>query len=69
MKVSDYIVSVLEQEGVRDVFGIPGVGCGHFTDSLSKSAIRNHLTYHEQGAAFAACAYGQASGNIGVVAA
>lgn len=66
MKISDYIVSVLEKEGVTDIFGIPGVGCGHLTDSLRKSGIRNHITYHEQGAAFAACAYGQASGNIGV---
>lgn len=66
MKVSDYIVSVLERENVTDIFGIPGVGCGHFTDSLKKSSIRNHVTYHEQGAAFAACAFGQASGNIGV---
>lgn len=66
MKVSDYIVGVLEKENVTDIFGVPGVGCGHFTDSLIRSSIRNHLTYHEQGAAFAACAYGQASGNIGV---
>lgn len=66
MKISDYIVNVLEKEKVTDIFGIPGVGCGHFTDSLKKSGIRNHITYHEQGAAFAACAYGQASGNIGV---
>ena len=66
MKVSDYIVSVLQEEKILDVFGIPGVGCGHFTDSLSRSNIHNHITYHEQGAAFAACAYGQASKNIGV---
>lgn len=66
MKISDYIVSILEREGVTDVFGIPGVGCGHFTDSLRKSGIRSHIAYHEQGAAFAACAYGQASGNLGV---
>lgn len=66
MKVSDYIINVLEKEDITDIFGIPGVGCGHFTDSLKKSGIRNHITYHEQGAAFAACAYGQASKNLGV---
>lgn len=66
MKVSDYIVRILEKENVTDIFGIPGVGCGHFTDSLRKSGIHNHVTYHEQGAAFAACAYGQATGNLGV---
>ena len=66
MKASDYIVKYLESEGIRDVFGIPGVGCGHFVNSLRHSGIRNHLMYHEQGAAFAACAYGQASKKIGV---
>lgn len=66
MKVSDYVVSVLEKENVTDIFGIPGVGCGHFTDSLKGSGIRNHIVYHEQGAAFAACAYGQATKNLGV---
>lgn len=66
MKVSDYIVRILEKENVTDIFGIPGVGCGHFTDSLKKSGLHNHVTYHEQGAAFAACAYAQATGNLGV---
>lgn len=66
MKVSDYVVKLLEAHGITDVFGIPGVGCGHFLDSLIESGIRNHLVYHEQGAAFAACGYAQASNNIGM---
>lgn len=66
MKVSDHVVSILERENVRDVFGIPGVGCGHFTDSLSRSSIANHIVYHEQGAAFMASAYGQATKDLGV---
>lgn len=66
MKVSDYIVSFLENERITDIFGYPGVGCGHLMDSLSRSPIMSHLVYHEQAAAFAACSYAQASHKIGI---
>ena len=66
MKVSDFIVSFLESEGITDVFGYPGVGCGHLMDSLSKSSIKSHLVYHEQAASFAACSYAQASHKVGL---
>lgn len=67
MKVSDYIVSLLKEKGVTDVFGYPGVGCGHFMESLSKTDIISHMVYHEQAAAFAACSYAQAAHKIGIV--
>lgn len=66
MKVSDYIIRFLEDNGITDVFGYPGVGCGHFMDSLSRSSIKSHLVYHEQAAAFAACSYAQASRKVGI---
>lgn len=66
MKVSDYIVLFLQDQGITDVFGYPGVGCGHLMDSLSRSDIRSHLVYHEQAAAFAACSYAQASHKVGI---
>lgn len=66
MKVSDYIVKFLEDRGITDIFGIPGVGCGHFMNSLINSKIASHLVYHEQAAAFAACAYGQVSHRPGI---
>ena len=65
MKVSDYMVQFLEEKGIRDVFGIPGVGCGHFMDSMIGSSIKSHLVYHEQAAAFAAGAYAQAAYRAG----
>ncbi len=65
MKVSDYMVRFLEEQGVTDVFGIPGVGCGHFMNSMIGSKITSHLTYHEQGAAFAACGYAQTARRAG----
>lgn len=68
MKVSDYIVKFLEGQGVTDMFGLPGVGVGHFMNSLItlNSPIRSHLVYNEQGAAFAACGYAQSSHRVGV---
>lgn len=66
MKVSDYIVRLLESHDVTDVFGYPGVGCGHLMNSLKSSSISSHLVYHEQAAAFAACSYAQASKKTGI---
>ena len=66
MKVSDYIVSFLEEREITDVFGYPGGMVTHLMDSLSGSRVRSHLTYHEQGAAFAACGWAQESGKTGV---
>jgi len=66
VKVSDYIVWFLEKKGITDIFGYPGIGCGHFMDSLSRSSITSHLVYHEQAAAFAACSYAQASHKVGI---
>ncbi len=66
MKVSDYIVKFLEEHCVEDVFGYPGVGCGHLMNSIKGSTIKNHLVYNEQGAAFAVCSYAQASHKVGV---
>lgn len=68
MKTSDYIVSYLIEKGITDVFGYPGGMVTHLLDSLDKykNQISAHLTYHEQGAAFAACGYAQVSGRPGV---
>lgn len=68
MKASDLIVEFLIGKGISDVFGYPGGMVTHLMDSLNKYSgkIRSHLTYHEQGAAFAACGYAQASGKTGV---
>lgn len=66
MKASDYIVEYLLKKNITDVFGYPGGMVTHLMDSFSKSPIRSHVTYHEQGAAFAACGYAQETGKIGV---
>lgn len=68
MKISDYIVEFLINKNVKDIFGYPGGMVTHFMDSLDKYSdkINVHLSYHEQGAAFAACGYAQVSNVPGV---
>lgn len=68
MKASDYIVDFLIQKGISDVFGYPGGMVVHLISSLSERSdeIRSHVTYNEQGAAFAACGYAQTSLKPGV---
>lgn len=68
MKVSDYIVEFLISKGITEAFGYPGGSAANLIDSFSKykDKISAHATYHEQGAAFAACGYAQATGVPGV---
>lgn len=68
MKVTDYIIEFLIQEGVTDIFGYPGGVICHLIDSATKYAdrIATHTNYHEQASAFAACGYAQETHNIGV---
>lgn len=67
MTASEYLVDILVQNQVTDVFGIPG---GVILDLIyaidRKEGIEAHLSYHEQAAGFAAEGYAQASGKLGV---
>jgi thiamine pyrophosphate-dependent acetolactate synthase large subunit-like protein len=64
----EWIVRALTAEGVRHVFGIPGVHNLALYDALLRQAdIRHVLTRHEAGAAFMADGYARASGRPGVV--
>ncbi len=67
MKVTDYITEFLIRKGITDIFGYPGGMITHLMDSLSKYSgqIQAHIAYHEQAAAFEACAYAQVSGRMG----
>ena len=67
MKVSDYIIRRLEEHGVRDVFLLSGGGMMHLLDSVFRSeVIHTCCNLHEQASAVCACAYAQATGNLGV---
>jgi acetolactate synthase-1/2/3 large subunit len=64
----EWVVEALRAEGVRHVFGIPGVHNLAIYDALLRqSAITHVLARHEAGAAFMADGYARATGEPGVV--
>jgi acetolactate synthase-1/2/3 large subunit len=67
MKLSDYIVSFLEDKGVKDVFLLSGGGIMHILDSLSQSKkINKYYNLHEQASGFCADGYALYTGKTGV---
>tara|TARA_Y100000310_G_C20656206_1_gene802101 strand:+ start:79 stop:1866 length:1788 start_codon:yes stop_codon:yes gene_type:complete len=66
MKLSDYVVSFIQKQGVKDIFLLPGGGCIHLIDSIGKSSINFICNLHEQACSIAADAYGQYTNNLGV---
>ena len=68
MKLSDYVIQKLRDNGVRDVFLLAGGGIMHLLDSVAREdTINKYYTLHEQGAGFAADGYAQCSNRLGVV--
>jgi acetolactate synthase I/II/III large subunit len=67
MKVSDYIIDFLADQGVRHNFLISGGAVVHLVDSTARHP-RMHVvaTQHEQAAGAAADMYARITGNIGV---
>lgn len=64
----EWVVAALDAEGVRHVFGIPGVHNLAIYDALLRQDRITHvLARHEQGAGFMADGYARASGRPGVV--
>lgn len=65
---ADYLIEFFIANGITDVFGYQGGMVCHIFDSLGmyKNRIRYHCCGNEQGAAFAACGYAQATGRLGV---
>ncbi len=67
MNGSEAVVKGLLTQGVKLVFGIPGVHTQHLYASLPRDgSIRHILVRHEQGAGFAAIGAARASGDPGV---
>ena len=66
MNGAELLVSALENEGVEQIFGVPGEENLDVVESLRKSSIKLILTRHEQGAAFMAATYGRLTGKPGV---
>jgi len=67
MKLSDYMVSYFESQGITTIFGYIGGMITHLVDSIaSNQHVQFVQTYHEQTAAFAAEGYARESGKFGV---
>jgi acetolactate synthase-1/2/3 large subunit len=67
-RVADYMMERLRAEGVRHIFLVTGRGALFLTDAVArlKESVAGISCHHEQGAAFAAAAYAQYSGQLGV---
>jgi len=61
------IVRTLINHGIDTIFGLPGVQLDNTFDALyeAKNQLRTIHTRHEQGAAYMALGYAQASGKVG----
>ncbi|AXV37902.1 MAG: acetolactate synthase [Methanobacterium sp. BRmetb2] len=66
IRCADALVKILEENGIKFIFGHPGEQILPFYDALRKSKIKHVLMRHEQGAAHAADGYARSSGKFGV---
>lgn len=66
MNAAELFIRCLENEGVTEIFGIPGEENLAVMDALLSSPIKFITTRHEQGAAFMADVYGRLTGKAGV---
>ncbi len=67
MTAMNAAVKILENEGVRYIFGIPGAGILPFYQALKDQGTINHLLCrHEEGAIHMADGYARAIGTVGV---
>ena len=60
------VVEVLKEEGIQNVFHLPGSQIIDILDEIYKSGIRPVMTRHEQGAAFMADGYARATRGVGI---
>ena len=66
MNGAELLVSALENEGVEQIFGVPGEENLDLVEALRRSSIQLVLTRHEQAAAFMAATHGRLTGRAGV---
>src|SRR6201998_4708817 len=66
MNGAELLVAALENEGVSQVFGVPGEENLAMVEALRRSSIKLVVTRHEQAAAFMAATHGRLTGRPGV---
>src|ERR1700683_2643697 len=63
---ADVVVEILEAQGTKYVFGVPGAKIDKVFDTLRDSSIQTVVCRHEQNAAFIAGGIGRMTGKAGV---
>jgi len=67
MRLADYVMSFVAQQGVKHVFLLTGGGAMHLNDALARcSDLTFVCNHHEQASAIAAENYSKATNNLGV---
>src|SRR5215468_4814535 len=66
MNGAELLVAALENEGVQQIFGVPGEENLDLVEALRRSSIKLVVTRHEQPAAFMAATHGRLTGKPGV---
>jgi acetolactate synthase-1/2/3 large subunit len=66
MNGAELLVAALENEGVAQIFGVPGEENLAMVEALRRSSIPLVVTRHEQAAAFMAATHGRLTGRPGV---
>ncbi|MGD0507351.1 MAG: thiamine pyrophosphate-binding protein [Terriglobales bacterium] len=68
MRLADYVMSFVAQQGVKHVFLVTGGGAMHLNDALARCSDLTFIcNHHEQASAIAAENYSKATNNLGVV--
>lgn len=68
LRLADYIMRRLADEGVRHIFLVTGGGAMHLNDAIAReSRLRYICNHHEQASAIAAEGYARTADKIGVV--
>jgi len=68
MRLADYVMTFVAQQGVKHVFLLTGGGAMHLNDALARSTDLTFVcNHHEQASAIAAENYSKATNNLGVV--
>lgn len=66
MRVVDYLIDQIYQEGAKHIFFVPGTGCMFLTDALAKNKnVEAVSVHHEQAAGMAAAGYAKYNNELG----
>src|SRR5215468_4881985 len=66
MNGAELLIAALKNEGVGEIFGLPGEENLGLVEALRRSSIKLVVTRHEQAAAFMAATHGRLTGRPGV---